>query len=422
MIKSFAFSNCKNLLHVTIPSTVKLIEQSAFNGCTLLTNIIIPSSVESIEQNCFEDCESLKEMIIPSSVKIIGDHFISGCTSLEKVIIPTTTAIGLFNFNFFSHLTEFIIPSSVKSIDERAFSRCTSLAKIEIPTSVVNIYEYAFYECTSLKEIAIPNSVMKISESTFNGCSSLVNVIIPSSVTSIEYNAFKDCTSLVNITIPSSVKSIGCDAFEGCKMLTKITYENDPSKLEILSKSFKLKISILGPEKAGKTSLLERYVNGHIIDTYNSTIGIDTEIKNIDIIGNNVELILLDTTSSASFQSFSAFFYRGSDCMVAVFDLNNRNSFNYCKKMVKDFFDSYKPLASILIGNKSDLNHDVPNEDIELLVNEYNIKYFEVSVVNNSNIDEAFKYVVTEAIKDDLEEENRLKKLINDGFMNQNGD
>ena len=373
-----------------------------------MIEISIPSSVTSIGEKSFKNCRSLKEMIIPSSVEKIGDSFITGCTSLEKVIIPNSvTNIGRLDFADFAYLTEFIIPSSVEKIDEYAFSQCTSLIKIIIPSSVINIYTFAFNKCSLLRTITIPNSVISIEDNTFDGCSSLVEINIPSTITSIGFNAFKDCASLVNLTIPSSVKSIGYNAFEGCKMLKKVIYENDKSNLEIIFKK-----CILGPSNAGKTCILERYIIGYLTYLFLNSVSPTSYSKIIDIMGNEVELLIWDTAGQERFRSLNEVFYRGTEGFVAVFDLSDRKAFDEFKEMLNKFFKSNKPMASILIGNKSDLNHAISNEDIEQLKSEYNLNYFEVSGINHSNVDEAFNYLVNEIVKGDIEEKNRLEKLI----------
>lgn len=73
----------------------------------------------------------------------------------------------------------------------------------------------------------------------------------------------------------------------------------------------------------------------------------------------------------------------------------------------------FPAVPSVLIENKSDLTHSVDNEEIKQLENKYKTKYFEASAKNNSNIEEAFEYAISEATKFILKDKVRLIDLIN---------
>lgn len=47
---------------VSIPSTVKNIQERAFSGCKHITSVFIPNTVVNIGDFCFEDCSSLKKI------------------------------------------------------------------------------------------------------------------------------------------------------------------------------------------------------------------------------------------------------------------------------------------------------------------------------------------------------------------------
>ena len=72
---------------VTIPKSVKIIDNRAFKNCDSLTSVTIPESVETIGIGAFGDCTSLTSVIIPNSVETIGMGAFDGCTSLTSVTI-----------------------------------------------------------------------------------------------------------------------------------------------------------------------------------------------------------------------------------------------------------------------------------------------------------------------------------------------
>ena len=221
-----AFSFCRSLSEIVIPSSVTSIGKGAFSYCVSLSEIVIPSSVTSIGHGTFYSCHSLSEIVIPSSVTSIGDGAFYGCHSLSEIVIPSSvTSIGHGAFYSCHSLSEIVIPSSVTSIGNSAFSRCVSLSEIVIPSSVTSIGDSAFSYCRSLSEIVIPSSVTSIGDSAFSRCVSLSEIVIPSSVTSIGKGTFSYCYSLSEIVIPSSVTSIGDSAFYRCKFPDNLKQE-----------------------------------------------------------------------------------------------------------------------------------------------------------------------------------------------------
>lgn len=219
-IGASAFCSCKRLKDVTIPNSVTSIGQYAF-GWTGLTSITIPNSVTSIDRDVFCGCKKLKHITIPDSVKSIGASAFSSCESLKDVTIPdSVTSIGENAFSW-SGLTNITIPSNATSIGRNVFCDCKKLKHITIPDSITSIGENAFYG-SGLTSITIPGSVTSIGKKAFDSCKNLHNVTISDSVTNIGQEAFCD-SGLTSITIPGSVTKIGTRAFARCESLISAT-------------------------------------------------------------------------------------------------------------------------------------------------------------------------------------------------------
>jgi len=79
------FLDCKNLMSITIPSSITVIENFTFSGCTGLTSINIPNSVITIKTQAFSGCTGLTFIDIPSGVTTVGDGAFFNCTALKTI-------------------------------------------------------------------------------------------------------------------------------------------------------------------------------------------------------------------------------------------------------------------------------------------------------------------------------------------------
>ena len=259
-----AFSLCRSLSEIVIPSSVTSIGNSAFFWCSSLTYISIPKSVICLNGNPFVDWNGKLECLSPNFVyeddvlfnkdksRIIS--FIN--QNIKSYVIPScVTSIGNSAFSCCKSLSEIVIPSSVTSIGNSAFYGCLSLCKIVIPSSVTSIGNNAFWGCRYLSEIVIPSSVTSIGNSAFYDCRSLSEIVIPSSVTSIGDCAFCSCTSLKYMYIPKSVNCLNGNPFYGWH-----------GKLECLSSNFVYEDDVLfNKDKSRIISFRNQNIDSYVI-------------------------------------------------------------------------------------------------------------------------------------------------------------
>ena len=216
-----AFDSCSKLENFEIPKNVTTIGNGAFYGCELLTELTIPDGVTSIESDTFGYCKKLKNITIPDNITIIGDHAFSTCNSLTEINIPKTViSIGYNAFSECKSLTSITLPDGITSIGESTFYGCKNLKEINIPDSVTGIGDYAFDNCTALEEIKIPDSVTLICSNAFYNCNNLKSIVIPEGVTKIYTSTFEYCSNLESVTIPDSVTEFGRYVFDGCVKIT----------------------------------------------------------------------------------------------------------------------------------------------------------------------------------------------------------
>ena len=230
-----------------------IIDEHAFFGCTSLTSITIPNSVKSINDYVFASCTGLKSFSIPDSVTSIGYYAFGDCIDLTSVTIPNNvTSIDEFAFRNCSSLISIVIPNGVQSISDYVFIDCSGLTYVTMPNGATRIGERSFENCSSLTSVTIPDSVTSIGNRAFYGCAADIiwgstpqikeigagafkgyqgrEIIVPSSVTTISDNAFEDCGKLTSIIIPDGVTSVGKNILAECNLLEKVTM---PSNLSI---------------------------------------------------------------------------------------------------------------------------------------------------------------------------------------------
>lgn len=220
LLYSYMFAGATSLKHVTLPSTLKIIN-SAFSNCSSLLELNLPDGLTNLGN--MSNCSSLKSLVIPESVTVVGDFL--ECTQLESITLPSGLN-SLPSFNSCTNLKSITIPDNAVSIGRNNFYNCHSLKTVNISSSskLETIEDFAF-ESTFITEIHLPESVKKIGDMVFRSCSQLVRVTLPKNNTAFQLGSsvFSDCSSLESINLPSSLGTIPARTFSGCISLKEIT-------------------------------------------------------------------------------------------------------------------------------------------------------------------------------------------------------
>ena len=176
-----AFSRCKNLSSITLPSTITEIPNYSFRECVSLTSIFIPENVNEIRGYAFAESSSIVEFIVSpnnGTYKSINGNIYSkdgsifvfyadGKSDTSFTVAEGVIEIGRFAFYGNTKLTEIILPESLNKINYFSFESCLSLTSIVIPPNVSFIDEYAFSHSEKLQSIFLPKELLFVGEGAF---------------------------------------------------------------------------------------------------------------------------------------------------------------------------------------------------------------------------------------------------------------
>ena len=267
-----AFHLNNSITEITLPSTLKSIEEGAFYYCYQIQDLVIPEGVTSIGNFAFAYMGNLKKLELPSSLKEIGENVILNNSSLAAVVSHISEPFAVSDKTFVNQSWNYdtqqydytpspatlYVPIGTKEKYE-ALSGWTQFAKIEegepaetkigdlrysyvtggstatviqdesykeltavtIPSTIIigdrsyqvtAIDDYAFPYCPKLVALTLSEGLQSIGKNAFasNGFSELT---FPSTLRSIGDNAFINCTQIKTLVIPEGLETIGYRAF-----------------------------------------------------------------------------------------------------------------------------------------------------------------------------------------------------------------
>lgn len=312
-----AFKGLISLQTVDLSNTkLEEIQESAFTFCRFLENISLPSTLTTIRKNAFYGNMSLKNLYLYENIDYIGPHAFYGAYDLNIYFkIPSLGAnfkenwdsgikgytfnvsgfieiddfklakliddnymvvsysgdnkvIDLNNINIDGNISsiaprvfeskqidrlilsehmklidaftfeninisEIYIPASIKVISRDAFRNSTISKVVFAPDSTLQrIESNAFRDCNLLKSFDLPKSVTEIYDHAFfNSALSTINIPDESNLNTISNYAFA-YSKLSNVVLPQSLTLIGYGAFRDCKLLQSVEFNSDELKLQ----------------------------------------------------------------------------------------------------------------------------------------------------------------------------------------------
>ena len=210
------FRNVKKLKSITIPESVRYIEEEAFVDCDKLKNVNFLDGLITIGKGAFRESKV-------ENVKFCKSEKQDGDVTIEDEA-----------FSYCNKLSEISFSNRVCKIGNRAFlGSSINIADLSECTKLKIIGVGAFELCKNLKSIFLPNSVNKIPKKCCNGCVELNEVQSYARV--INEEAFMGCSNLLIFELLDSgnnnelqYKNVNCSliiysyAFKGCEILQEL--------------------------------------------------------------------------------------------------------------------------------------------------------------------------------------------------------
>ena len=218
------FNNCIKCL--TIPSTIKTMQQHVVSYCGSLTNITLPlkenhvicgNRIFSIENNHFKE-----DIYLPNYIQIINGQNVDG----TKMEIPSiVTSLDKDCFRYSRLLKNIVIPKNITMMSYNIFKNLYSLENLTISSKFEFCGNRLFMEEDDcLYSVHLPSSVKTVNGENIKP---LQKYSISDNITKLSDYCFADCEELSQIEGLEQIEEFGKGCLKDCPNL-KINYNKVP--------------------------------------------------------------------------------------------------------------------------------------------------------------------------------------------------
>jgi Ras-related protein Rab-8A len=151
------------------------------------------------------------------------------------------------------------------------------------------------------------------------------------------------------------------------------------------------KVVVGGDGGAGKTSLIRRYCTGMFEESRVMTIGVDFQVKIVELDGRSIKLSIWDIAGQDRFGAFRDTFYRGAQSVALVYDVTDILSMNNLVNWHREIAKAAPRASFCVVGNKIDLHRVVPRSAAEGWANALGFPYIETSAKTDAGVAEFFE-------------------------------
>ncbi len=152
------------------------------------------------------------------------------------------------------------------------------------------------------------------------------------------------------------------------------------------------KVLLLGDGNAGKTSLVRRFCEGKFEESRILTIGVDFQLKTVQIGERTIRLSIWDVAGQDRFRVFRDQFYSGTLAVALVYDVTAPATFFNLPRWREEVMAAVPGVKMCVIGNKLDLGPVVPPGEAEGWAKfEGGMPFVQTSALTGENVEEFFR-------------------------------
>ena len=166
---------------------------------------------------------------------------------------------------------------------------------------------------------------------------------------------------------------------------------------------------LLGDHEVGKTSIISKYLSEEFPKKYEKTIGVHKFVKPLKIKGETKNIGIYDSSAEITESSYGIKCLTICDGIFVLYDSTKRESFENIDNWINYIKKSNKTLPTILIGNKSDLEREIGEEEGRKKAKELEIDFYETSALTGENVNKVFNAMLKKVFENDVEVEEEKK-------------
>ena len=240
-IESSAFSNQNSVTSLTMPDTLRALQNNAISWMEGLTSVTLNEGLECIGAYNFSDCGALTSLTIPASVRIVNSAFCS-CENLKEIVFKGECPIFLGKDWCFSWLPEdyvIYVPDDQFDAYAAALADCYDAAahlqpsgQNAVTAEPMNYEDWFIFDAetgtiTGYKEyhafVEIPETiggvaVRAVGEDAFRNDYSVYGLVLPEGLERVEARAFRQACNLCYVRLPGTLRTIGEEAFHNAQI------------------------------------------------------------------------------------------------------------------------------------------------------------------------------------------------------------
>ncbi|XP_009468453.1 PREDICTED: ras and EF-hand domain-containing protein-like [Nipponia nippon] len=120
------------------------------------------------------------------------------------------------------------------------------------------------------------------------------------------------------------------------------------------------RLVLAGDGGTGKSSFLLRLCTNEFRADISSTLGVDFQIKQLLVDGEQTTLQIWDTAGQERYRSIARSYFRKAHGVLLLYDISSPSSFLSVRHWIEDIKATERPLPLMLVGNKMDLRPGLP--------------------------------------------------------------